>query len=49
MDWVMITIAVLMLTTLGAFFLDLIPYPVGAMVLLVLFVLRLKKMNTRGS
>jgi hypothetical protein len=45
MDWIIITIAALLLTTLGAFFLDLIPYPVGAALLVVLFVFRLKKMK----
>lgn len=47
MDWVLATIALLMIATLGAFFLQLTPYPVGAALLLVLFVFRLKKMNSR--
>jgi hypothetical protein len=47
MDWVLVTIALLMTATLGAFFLELTPYPVGAVLLLVLFVLRLKKSNSR--
>jgi hypothetical protein len=46
MDLVLATIALLMAVTLGAFFLELTPYPVGAALLLVLFVLRLKKMNS---
>jgi hypothetical protein len=47
MDWVLATIALLMIATLGAFFLELTPYPVGAALLLVLFVFRLKKVNSR--
>lgn len=47
MDWVLVIIALLMATTLGAFFLQLTPYPVGAALLLVLFIFRLKKVNSR--
>ena len=47
MDWGLATIVVLMIATLGAFFLELTPYPVGAALLAMLFVFRLKKMNTR--
>ena len=47
MDWLMITLAVLLLTTLGAFFLDLIPYPVGVALISVLLVFRLTKMISR--
>ncbi len=47
MDWVLVTMALLMIATLGAFFLELTPYPVGAALLLVLLVFRLKKMNSR--
>lgn len=47
MDWVLATIALLMIATLGAFFLDITPYPVGAALLVVLFVFRLKKGNSR--
>lgn len=39
----------LMIATFGAFFLDLTPYPVGAALLLVLFILGLKKVNFRGK
>ncbi|MGD8776964.1 MAG: hypothetical protein PVF76_14985 [Syntrophobacterales bacterium] len=46
MDWILVTIALLMMATLGAFFLELTPYPVGAALLLVLFVFRLRKMNS---
>ena len=48
MDWGLATITLLMIVTLGAFFLELTPYPVGAALLLVLFIFRLKKMNSRG-
>lgn len=47
MDWATLTIAVLLLTTLGAFFFDIIPYPVGAALFSVLFVLRLVEKNPR--
>ena len=47
MDLVLATIVLLMIVTLGAFFLKLTPYPVGAALLLVLFVLRLKKMSSK--
>ncbi|MGD8380765.1 MAG: hypothetical protein PVJ11_01365 [Syntrophobacterales bacterium] len=47
MDWVLATIVLLMIATMGAFFLQLTPYPVGAALLLVLFVFRLKKMSSR--
>jgi len=47
MDWVLATIVLLMIVTLGAFFLELTPYPVGAALLAVLFVFRLKKMSSR--
>lgn len=47
MDLVLATIVLLMIVTLGAFFLQLTPYPVGAALLLVLFVLRLKRMSSR--
>jgi uncharacterized membrane protein YwaF len=47
MDWVLATIVLLMTATLGAFFLELTPYPVGAALLVVLLVFRLKKMNSR--
>lgn len=47
MDLVLATIVVLMIVTLGAFFLELTPYPVGAALLLVLFVFRLKRMSSR--
>ena len=40
MDWMIMTIAALLLITLGAFFLDIIPYPVGAALFSFLFVLR---------
>ena len=47
MDWFLATIGLLLIVTLGAFFLKLTPYPVGAALLLVLFVFRLKKMNSK--
>jgi hypothetical protein len=47
MDWALATIVLLMIATLGAFFLELTPYPVGAALLVVLLVFRLKKMNSR--
>jgi hypothetical protein len=47
MDWVLLTLTLLMIATLGAFFLELTPYPVGAALLLVLFIFRLKKVNSR--
>jgi hypothetical protein len=47
MDWSLLTLALLMIATLGAFFLELTPYPVGAPFLLVLCIFRLKKMNSR--
>jgi hypothetical protein len=47
MDWVLATIVLLMIATMGAFFLKLTPYPVGAVLLLVLFIFRLKKMSAR--
>jgi hypothetical protein len=46
MDLVLATIVLLMIVTLGAFFLKLTPYPVGAALLVVLFVFRLKKMSS---
>jgi hypothetical protein len=49
MDWLIISVTLLLLTTFGAFLLDIIPYPVGAIVLLFLLVLRLKRMRTRGA
>jgi hypothetical protein len=45
MDWVVVTIVLLIIATFGAFFLELTPYPVGAALLLVLLVFRLKKIN----
>ena len=47
MDLVLATIVLLMIVTLGAFFLKLTPYPIGAALLLVLFVFRLKKVSSR--
>ena len=47
MDWVLATIVLLMIATMGAFFLELTPYPIGAALLLVLFVFRLKKVSSR--
>ena len=47
MDWVLATIVLLMIATMAAFFLKLTPYPVGAALLLVLFVFRLKNMSSR--
>ena len=47
MDWGLTIIVVLMITTLGAFFLDLNPYPVGAVLPLVLFIFGLEKVNFR--
>ena len=47
MDWVLATIVLLMIATMGAFFLELTPYPIGAVLLLVLFVFRLKKVSSR--
>jgi hypothetical protein len=47
MDWVLATIVLLMIATMGAFFLELTPYPIGAALLVVLFVFRLKIMSSR--
>jgi hypothetical protein len=47
MDWVILTIAALLLTTFGAFSFDIIPYPVGAALFSVLFLLRLTRKNPR--
>jgi hypothetical protein len=47
LDWVLLTLALLMIATLGAFFWEITPYPVGAALLLVLFIFRLKKVNFR--
>ena len=47
MDWVLATIVLLMIATMGAFFLELTPYPIGAALLLVLFIFRLKKVSSR--
>jgi hypothetical protein len=46
MDWVLLTLALLMIATLAGFLLKITPYPVGAALLLVLFIFRLKKMNS---
>lgn len=46
MDWVLVIIALLTIATFGAFFLKLTPYPVGAALLVVLFVFRLMKMKS---
>jgi hypothetical protein len=48
MDWGLIIIVALLFATLGAFFLEFTPYPVGAALLVVLFVFRLKKIISRG-
>ena len=47
MDWVLATIVLLVIATIGAFFLELTPYPIGAALLLVLFIFRLKKVSSR--
>lgn len=46
MDWSLLTLVLLMIATLGAYFLELTPYPVGAALLLVLLIFRLKKMKS---
>ncbi len=47
MDWVLATRVLLLTAILGAFLLELTPYTVCAALLLVLFILRLKKVNLR--
>jgi hypothetical protein len=50
MDWILVTIALLLSLTCTAFFLELIPYPVGAALLAVLFIFRvLKKRHSRRT
>lgn len=46
MDWSLLALVLLMIATLGAYFLELTPYPVGAALLLVLLIFRLKKMKS---
>jgi hypothetical protein len=49
MDWSLLTLVLLIIATLGAYFLELTPYPVGAALLLVLLIFRLKKMKSSRS
>ncbi len=46
MDWSLLALVLLIIATLGAYFLELTPYPVGAALLLVLLIFRLKKMKS---
>jgi hypothetical protein len=49
MDWSLLTLVLLIIATLGVYFLELTPYPVGAALLLVLLIFRLKKMKSSRS
>jgi hypothetical protein len=45
MDWILVVLGVLFLATTSAFMLDFIPYPIGWIVLGLLFFLRLTQIR----
>jgi dihydroxy-acid dehydratase len=48
MDWILVILGVLFLATLTAFFLGIIPYPIGWIVLAFLFSARLLQIKNRN-
>ncbi|MFC1580203.1 hypothetical protein ACFL4N_04760 [Thermodesulfobacteriota bacterium] len=48
-DTYVILLAVLLISTLAAYFLEILPYPVGIMVLAVLLMIRVRSIRTSGG
>jgi dihydroxy-acid dehydratase len=47
MDWILVVIGLSLIATLTAFLLGLIPYPIGWIVLLLLFALRVMQIKNK--
>ncbi len=45
----LILLVVLLIATLGAFLLGILPYPVGVLVLVVLIMIRIRSIKTSGG
>lgn len=49
MDWILVVIGLSLIATLTAFLLGIIPYPIGWIVLLLLFALRVMQIKHKNN